>query len=95
MGEEQASRIPPAGVRPDSGQDAEEKRKQKPSLGRIVLYRHELYSANNGCAPAIVTGIHSDGTVDLTVFLAGQAPYCFSCVKEGPEEGQWLWPPRV
>lgn len=86
--------FPPAGVRPESGQAVG----QKPSLGRIVLYRHNLYEDENGCAPAIVTGVSDDwpqNTVDLVVFFKNQVPYPIQGIAEGPEQGQWLWPPRV
>ena len=81
--------FPPSGVRPDSGQVEV----QKPSLGRIVLYHHKLYERE--VAPAIVTDVHEENLVDLTVFYKGQVPYAHSFVAYGTGEGEWSWPPRV
>lgn len=83
---------PPSGVRPDSGQAAE----QKPSLGRVVLFHHNL--DEGGVAPAIITGVckgDEKDVVDLTVFYKNQAPYGHSDVRRGDGEGMWNWPPKV
>lgn len=83
---------PPSGVRPDSGQAAE----QKPSLGRVVLFHHNL--DEGGVAPAIITGVckgDEKDVVDLTVFYKNQAPYGHSDVHRGDGEGMWNWPPKV
>ena len=87
---------PPSGVRPDSGQDQGMgwRPGEKPSLGRIVLYRHDLYEG--GVAPAIITALCEDrNAVDLTVFFRNQAPYGLCSVKRGDSVGMWNWPPRV
>lgn len=71
---------------------------QKPSIGRIVLYKHPgsadgRYPAQ--FSPAIVQKVHDDGTsVDLWVFgpkgLHRDGPY-----KKGDGPCEWSWPSRV
>jgi hypothetical protein len=92
----QAQDSPPDGARPDSGQLVDTNPVQQPTLGRIVFFRHDLYSEENSTAPAIITGVSEDwNTVDLTVFFKNQVPYPVQGIAYGPEQGQWLWPPRV
>lgn len=73
---------------------------QKPSIGRIVLFRSE---ASNGSTehPAIITPVWSDTCVNLTVFPDYGAPILKTSVNQnesldGPNQAlAWRWPPRV
>lgn len=73
----------------------------KPTIGRIVIYkpptRPTLSEADNlgpsETFAAIITRVHSDGSVDLTVF---PPRYCGSLVRElitfGNGPNQWSCP---
>lgn len=67
----------------------------KPSVGRIVHYKSTDESAHWNHAdthPAIITRVHSDTCVNLTVFPdANESVTRTSCVLGQ----QWEWPPRV
>jgi hypothetical protein len=73
---------------------------QKPSLGRIVLFRAEH---SNGATehPAIITRVWSDTCVNLTVFPDYAAPVAKSSVAFSDDVDNpnglyaWRWPPRV
>lgn len=74
---------------------------QTPSIGRIVHYR--LRAADDetvGAAvvPAIITCVHSERVVDLTIFLPDAPPRPRISVElddDGqPGIGRWFWPPR-
>ena len=73
---------------------------QKPSLGRIVLFRQQL--SNDAVEhPAIITRVWSDTCINLTVFPDyGSPDYKTSVVQnesmvEGNQERAWRWPPSV
>lgn len=74
---------------------------QKPSLGRIVLFRsHESNGAKEH--PAMITRVWSDTCVNLTVFpdFANHFVMKTSVNQnenlEGPnQDNVWRWPPRV
>jgi hypothetical protein len=52
-----------------------------PAIGDIVQTRPGAYSAQSRCA-AIVTKVHDNGTVDLTVFPGdGATPFAIRAVK--------------
>lgn len=79
---------------------------QKPSLGRIVLVP-VVPTLNNGMpvAPAIITRVWSDDTVNVRVFgdcSPGEWKTSLKRVDELPEYKAgaapahvWCWPPRV
>lgn len=70
---------------------------QKPSLGRIVLYRGIVSNAANE-HPALVTRVWSDTCVNLTVFPDYGSQELRTSVNqdEAMEQTQgWRWPPRV
>jgi len=73
---------------------------QKPSLGRIVLFR--AHHANGKSEhPAIITRVWSNECVNLTVFPDTQLPISYTSVlqneslTEGWQSCAWRWPPRV
>lgn len=74
---------------------------QKPSPGRIVLFRsHESNGAKEH--PAIITRVWSDTCVNLTLLPDYSTTLvCKSSVNqnenmEGPnQDNAWRWPPRV
>ncbi len=73
---------------------------QKPSIGRIVLFRS---LSSNGASehPALITRAWSDTCVNLTVFPDVGEPVLKTSVNqneslEGPNQDlAWRWPPRV
>jgi hypothetical protein len=73
---------------------------QKPSIGRIVLFRTH---ASNGALehPAIITRVWSDTCVNLSVFPDFGEPQPRTSVNQnesldGPNQDYaWRWPPRV
>jgi hypothetical protein len=77
---------------------------QKPSVGRIV---HFVPGGAPEVAPraAIVTGVHENGEVALTVFPVAESwddavpPYAAPRIPESPTgeptRGHWNWPPRA
>lgn len=67
---------------------------QKPSIGRIVLYR---YHPNLDPLPGIITRAHNDGRVGLQVFgdPEGLGAGYYQAVSEGETVDTWHWPPRV
>jgi hypothetical protein len=84
---------------------------QKPSLGRIVLVPTDP-SNNNGAtaAPAIITRVWNDDTVNVRVFsdshasaealrtsatLVDELPGVFTDPQSGIQRNVWCWPPRV
>jgi hypothetical protein len=69
---------------------------QKPSLGRIVIVRHEHHVD----APGIITAVREDGTIDVQVFRGDHFPHVADRIAEigEPETDKspgWFWPPRV
>ena len=81
----------------EARQEAKEaaKNTQKPSMGRIVIYR----DASGNCAPAIVTRVYEDGSLALHAFrddAAGGPTFdTLGEVKADSEDAGWFWPPRV
>lgn len=68
-----------------------------PTMGRIVFYTPgDPNDVSAVEAPAIVSRVNSDGTLDLTVFPPGNSPYPASNVQEsesgGSELAKWCWP---
>ena len=62
----------------------------RPRLGHVVQVRAGAYSVQDRCA-AIVTKIHSETVVDLTVFPGdGVAPFSMRSVKRGAEDHREL-----
>lgn len=76
---------------------------QRPSLGRIVHY--SLHPGPESVPQAaIITAVHPDDHVTLTVFPPGEEPFAMSDVVEDPSYtlalgaqvgNTWHWPPRV
>jgi hypothetical protein len=64
----------------------------QPSLGRIVIYRHEISGTE---LPAIITQVHSPDNVNLQVFSNGSGLQFKSSVKLGTKDGEWNWPVKV
>ena len=65
---------------------------QKPSIGRIVIFN----AGEESEAPAIITKVHNDTCVNLTVFGSNVAPTMNSSVVFGNKGGySWSWPTRV
>lgn len=73
---------------------------QKPSIGRIVLFR-SLESNGSSEHPAVVTRVWSDTCVNLTVFPDFGEPVLKTSVNQNetldsPNQNlAWRWPPRV
>lgn len=71
---------------------------QRPSIGRIVLYKH-AGSADGKyppmVSPAIITQVHSDTCVNLCVLSAGDGLFFPHSITQGDGPSQWSWPPRV
>ena len=83
----------------ESDKPAYSEPKQKPSVGRIVLFRKE---PSNGATehPAIITRVWSDICVNVTVFLDYGAPFNATSVNHEEDVNSatnpaWRWPPRV
>lgn len=73
-------------------------RAQKPSVGRIVLYTPDMNDpphTRTAPLPAIVTAVHSDTCVNLSVFNDGAADFKKTSVVKGDGPFNWNWPPRV
>lgn len=69
----------------------------KPSVGRIVHFR-ETGKAWNGSetCPAIITKVHSDTCVNLTVFPDAHSPFTVAAVcNVGKDMQRWSWPEKV
>jgi hypothetical protein len=64
----------------------------KPTVGRIVHY-HQRTPAGE-IAPAIVTNVLDDTTVNLTVFGDHGNTQAQTSVALGTEPGTWAWPTR-
>lgn len=74
---------------------------QKPSIGRIVIFRTSAEAVHDCAHPAVITRVWSDDCVNLEVFGDAAGP-------EGEPQGRfptsvllgtgrrsWSWPPRV
>lgn len=71
---------------------------QKPSLGRIVLYRVQSNDPpHNGSEflPAVVVRVWSDDMLNLKVLNDGNEDFWRTSSHRGDDAGQWNWPPRV
>jgi hypothetical protein len=67
---------------------------QKPSPGRIVIFRE----AGQADCPAIVCNVHSPERVDLMIFSMAFGAQRRTDVMLDQGQGaskMWLWPPRV
>jgi hypothetical protein len=64
----------------------------KPSIGRIV---HFNGGPNAPVVAAIITAVHNDELVNLTIFSSVGATGGVENVKLGEGVGTWNWPPRV
>ncbi|MET0742938.1 MAG: hypothetical protein ABWY78_06165 [Microvirga sp.] len=70
-----------------------------PSLGRIVWYRAEAEEVR----PAIITAVQGNQQVNLQVFcdgddavlLGGNTTVPRLSVQQGPDVGEWEWPPAM
>ena len=65
-------------------------------IGWIVHYLR----GDGTVAPGIVTHVHDDGTVDLTIFTREGHSKAFHGIGRAAEDapaaaGEWFWPPRV
>lgn len=72
----------------------------KPALGRIVHVHWKDEGAStieHVVAPAIITKVHSDNCVNVSVFRDGSnIAGCFSSVTNNPNDSKyWCAPPRV
>lgn len=79
---------------------------QKPSIGRIVIAKCKpekgVFPLGQPCeAAAIITQVHSDTCVNLTVFPGSHSPITYLSVCYSEAEGGngehlwWHWPARV
>jgi hypothetical protein len=74
---------------------------QKPSIGRIVLYRTSQEAQDDCLYPAVITRVWSDNCVNLEVFGNENGPLGEpqgrfpSSVAFGTDRRSWQWPPRV
>lgn len=73
-----------------------------PSIGRIVIYRQSKAAAvdDDRLHPAIITHVHSDTCVNLTVFLDQRPPWpCPSSMRADQmlddDGAAWMWPERA
>jgi hypothetical protein len=65
-----------------------------PTIGRIVHFQVAAQIPEElepPLVPAIVTGVHDDGHVDLTVFYRSETVPTHR-VREGTTERTWRWP---
>jgi hypothetical protein len=72
----------------------------EPTMGRIVHYTPgDPNDVNAPEAPAIVSRVNKDGTLDLTVFPPETGPYSVTNVAQsesgGSESDKWAWPPAA
>lgn len=70
----------------------------KPTIGRIVIFTAaaDLYQGLDGAHAAIVNGVNTDGTVNLSV-LSGSEKFPVHVIKhvsfnENAPAGTWKWP---
>lgn len=65
----------------------------KPTVGRIVHF-HD--ASDTGPLAAMVTFVHDDGAVELTLFVprVGTEMHERVAWSETPAAGCWNWPPR-
>jgi hypothetical protein len=66
-------------------------KEQKPTIGRIVLFKTE----EGETLPAIITRVNEDGLVNLRVFTNNehnQFAVLLPNVEHGKKEKQWSWP---
>ena len=68
---------------------------QRPSVGRIVHYRHDSGAGPTGCQAALITAVWSDTLVNLAVFSANGASSQPSSVGLGDDARTWHWPEYV
>lgn len=74
---------------------------QKPSIGRIVIFRTSEEAAHDCCFPAVITQVWSDECVNLEVFGHAEGPEGEpqgrfpTSVLKGDGRRSWSWPPRV
>lgn len=74
---------------------------QKPSIGRIVHFQlpnHMITDVAHLVEPAIITAVHTDEIVDLSVFhrLGGVQGIQDVILQHKPGQPfTWFWPPKV
>jgi len=72
---------------------------QKPSVGRIVLVGESTTPDTTVEHAAMITRVHSENCVNVTVFPDGGLPYPKTSVvlsEDGsPRDYHWRWPDRV
>lgn len=61
---------------------------QKITQCRIILYK----TGFDSYAPALVTQVNQDDSVNLTLFLPNGSTEGVQNVTEGHEVGEWTWP---
>lgn len=73
--------------------------KQKPSLGRIVLYQANRTTAKGHKVESfasLVTKVADDGSVSLVVFAPNSTDHMHGVeYSEAAAPGKWTWPARV
>lgn len=72
----------------------------KPTIGRIVHYKNTeteaQFQKGAQVVPAIITRVHSDNVVNLTVFTdSGGGVHQKTSVSLGTDAGTWAWPERA
>jgi len=77
--------------------------KQEPSIGRIVHYAEEVALGKGQTTinvyAAIITAVHGDQGVDLTVFMPNTTGFVQGCPSSDQvgvyQNMRWTWPPVV
>ncbi len=81
---------------------------QKPTVGRIVLYRSRTDNNKGQAYPAVITHVWSDSCVNLSIIQDGSYPLpagefthgsCVTSVLQSSDPADlqprtWIWPPR-
>jgi hypothetical protein len=71
---------------------------QRPSIGRIVLYRpaeHDPGHNDTLQVPAVITRVFSETCVNLQVLNDGPTNFWKTSVLRGDGPMTWNWPPRI
>jgi len=70
----------------------------KPSIGRIVVYKHPGSADGKFptmVSPGLIQRVNEDGTIELIVFSVSSGVFFNHAVLQGDMPGQWNWPARV
>lgn len=74
---------------------------QKPTIGRIVIYRtteedkinfRSTYDNVVDQLPAVIVNVWNDTLVNLKVLTDGKTDLWKTSISQGEYEGQWSWP---